>query len=82
LHLGFKQTEDGNQVHDGLWPVIASRCIALNFRWAQPDGVLELYQAGSEGPQWWARYEHLVRDLPDAGILDRCRASKTCPKTI
>ncbi|OYU72348.1 MAG: hypothetical protein CFE45_40385, partial [Burkholderiales bacterium PBB5] len=52
LHLGFNQAEDGRQVHDGMWPIIAGRRIALNFRWAQPDGVLELYQAGSEGPQW------------------------------
>jgi hypothetical protein len=40
LHLGFNQGEDGRQVHDGAWPVIAGRRIALNFRWAQPDGVL------------------------------------------
>ena len=53
LHLGFNQDEVGHMVHDGLWPIIAGRRIALNFRWAQPDGVFELYQAGSEGPQWW-----------------------------
>jgi hypothetical protein len=82
LHLGFNQAEDRSQVHDGMWPIIAGRRIALNFRWAQPDGVLELYQAGSEGPQWWERYEDRVRDLPKAGILDRCRASHTCPKII
>ena len=51
LHLGFNQAEGGAQVHDGMWPIIAGRRIALNFRWAQPDGVLELYQAGSEGPR-------------------------------
>ncbi|KAF4531336.1 hypothetical protein B566_EDAN019455, partial [Ephemera danica] len=48
LHLGFNQDESGQSgkpVHDGLWPIIAGRRIALNFRWAQPDGVLELYQA-------------------------------------
>ena len=48
LHLGFNQDEAGRRVHDGVWPIIAGRRIALNFRWAQPDGVLELYQAGSE----------------------------------
>ena len=69
-------------VHDGLWPIIAGRRIALNFRWAQPDGVLELYQAGSEGPQWWLPQRDEVRGLPAAGILDRCLASKTCPKII
>ena len=50
LHLGFNQDEDGRQVYEGMWPFIAGRRIGLNFRWAQPDGVLELYQAGSEGP--------------------------------
>lgn len=82
LHLGFNQAEDGRQVHDGMWPIIAGRRIALNFRWAQPDGVLELYQAGSEGPQWWAKFPDHVRGLPPAGIQDRCEASKTCPKVI
>lgn len=82
LHMGFNQGENGAQVHDGLWPIIAGRRIALNFRWAQPDGVLELYQAGSEGPQWWASWPDPVRGLPDAGILDRCSASGTCPKVV
>ena len=82
LHLGFNQDEKGRQVHDGAWPIIAGRRVALNFRWAQPDGVLELYEAGSEGPQWWAAYEDHVRHLPRRGILDRCRASGTCPKII
>ena len=82
LHLGFNRGEAGNRVHDGLWPIIAGRRIALNFRWAQPDGVLELYQAGSEGPQWWLPHPDPARGLPSAGILDRCEATKTCPKII
>lgn len=82
LHLGFNQGEDGRAVHDGLWPIIAGRRIALNFRWAQPDGVLELYQAGSEGPQWWLRHDDPVRGGPARGILDRCLATATCPKVM
>jgi hypothetical protein len=82
LHMGFNQAEDGKQVHEGMWPIIAGRRIALNMRWAQPDGVLELYQAGSEGPQWWMPHPDPVRGGPDAGILDRCLASKTCPKIV
>ncbi len=82
IHLGFNQDEAGKQVHDGAWPIIAGRRIALNFRWAQPDGVLELFQAGSEGPQWWVPWPDTVRKLPERGILDRCTASKTCPKII
>ena len=82
LHLGFNQAEDRRQVHDGMWPIIAGRRVALNFRWAQPDGVLELYQAGSEGPQWWSGYKDKVRGLPKASILDRCEKSRTCPKIV
>ena len=82
LHLGFNQSETGSWVHDGMWPIIAGRRIALNFRWAQPDGVLELYQAGSEGPQWWDTFPDPVRGLPPAGIQGRCAASNTCPKII
>ena len=82
IHLGFNQDEAGRQVHDGAWPIIAGRRIALNFRWAQPDGVLELYQAGSEGPQWWSDFPDDVRGLPTNGILDRCQQSATCPKVF
>ena len=82
LHLGFNQAEDGSRVHEGMWPIIAGRRIALNFRWAQPDGVLELYQAGSEGPQWWLPHPDPVRGHPAAGILDRCTTTRTCPKII
>jgi hypothetical protein len=82
LHLGFNRDERGGKVHDGMWPIIAGRRIALNFRWAQPDGVLELYQAGSEGPQWWLPHPDPVRAHPAAGILDRCLATDTCPKII
>ncbi len=82
LHLGFNRDESGKQVHDGLWPIIAGRRVALNFRWAQPDGVLELYQAGSEGPQWWLPNADPVRGGPTAGLLDRCQATNTCPKIV
>ena len=82
LHLGFNRDESQRQVHDGLWPIIAGRRIALNFRWAQPDGVLELYQAGSEGPQWWLPHPDPVRGGPAAGLMDRCTATRTCPKII
>ena len=82
LHLGFNQDEAGRKVYDGAWPIIAGRRVALNFRFAMPDGVLKLYEAGSEGPQWWAPWPDPVRGLPARGILDRCTASNTCPKII
>jgi len=82
IHLGMNEDEARRIVHDGAWPLIAGRRVANNSRWGQPDGVLELYQMGSEGPQWWTRWEDRVRDLPPRGILDRCEHSKTCPKIV
>jgi hypothetical protein len=82
LHLGFNQDEAKRQVHDGMWPIIAGRRIALNIRWAQADGAMALYQAGSEGPQWWVPWPDATRGLPARSILDRCTATKTCPKII
>jgi Alpha/beta hydrolase domain len=84
LHLGFNQAENGKAVHDGMWPIIAGRRISLNTRFAQPDGVLELYQLGSEGPQWWLPAKDPIRDSKGkaAGILDRCTATNTCPKIL
>ena len=82
IHLGMNQDEAGRIVHEGAWPLIAGRRVANNSRWGQPDGVLELYQMGSEGPQWWVKWPDEVRDLPTAGILDRCKKSRTCPKIV
>jgi hypothetical protein len=82
LQLGFNQDERNRQVYDGMWPIIAGRRLSLNTRFALPDGVLKLYEAGSEGPQWWTKWPDPVRGLPETGILDRCTASSTCPKII
>jgi alpha/beta hydrolase family protein len=84
IHLGMNQDEAGRIVHEGAWPIIAGRRVANNSRWGQPDGVLELYQMGSEGPQWWTPWPDTVRALPTGSILDRCYATvpNTCPKII
>jgi hypothetical protein len=82
LHLGFNQDEQNRQVDDGAWPIIAGRRLALNTRFAMPDGVMRLYEPGSEGTQSWGPWPDPVRGLPAAGILDRCTASHTCPKII
>ena len=76
----FDDDDANRRVHDGAWPIIAGRRVSLDSRWAQPDGVLELYQMGSEGPQWWPRFPDRVRNLPTRGILDRCEETDTCPK--
>jgi len=82
LQLGFNEGLDGRRVYDGMWPIIAGRRISLNTRFAMPDGILMLYQAGSEGPQWWSDWPDAARGLPSAGILDRCTASRTCPRVF
>jgi hypothetical protein len=82
LHLGFNQDEAGRQVYDGAWPIIAGKRIALNYRFAMPDGVSKLYEPSSEGTQSWTAWPDPVRGLPAAGVLDRCTASHTCPKIV
>ena len=82
LHLGFNEDEQGRRVHDGSWAQRAGRRLALNFRFAMPDGVLKLYEPGAEGPLWWESWPDDARGLPSAGILDRCKASRTCPKVV
>lgn len=80
IHQGFNEDEAGRIVHEGAWAIIAGRRVASNVRWGQPDGVLELYQLGSEGPQWWVPWPDPARNLPAVGILDRCSATRTCPR--
>ena len=82
IHLGMNEDEAGRIVHEGAWPLIAGRRVANNSRWGQPDGVLELYQMGSEGPQWWLSFPDTARGLPADGILDRCTRTNTCPKIV
>ena len=82
IFLGMNEDEAGRIVHEGAWPLIAGRRVANNSRWGQPDGVLELYQMGSEGPQWWHQFPDRVRNLHPGGILDRCELSGTCPRIV
>ena len=82
IFLGMNEDEKGRIVHEGAWPLIAGRRVANDSRWGQPDGVLELYQMGSEGPQWWHSFPDRVRDLHPGGLLDRCSGSNTCPKIV
>ena len=82
IYAGMNQDEKGRIVHNGAWPQIAGRRVAANVRWGQPDGVLELYQLGSEGAQWWTDYPDPLRGNPTKSIFSRCNLSNTCPKVI
>ena len=80
LLLGFNQDERGRMVWDGMNPHIASRFTDLNRRFAFPGGLVWPYELGHEGPAWWTPWQDTARGRPMAGLLDRCRATKTCPK--
>ncbi|MEN2746762.1 alpha/beta hydrolase domain-containing protein [Sphingomonas sp. T9W2] len=82
ISLGFNQGEDGRRVFDGANPNIAARQVPLNIRFGVPGGAAGLYEPGSEGPLWWSRYDDRVRGRGTASLLDRCRASDTCPKIV
>jgi len=82
IYSGMNQDEAGRTLHQGAWPQIAGRRVATNVRWGQPDGVLELYQLGSEGAQWWVDYPDSVRNLPASSIFHRCNLTGTCPKVV
>ena len=82
IYSGMNQDEANRMVHNGAWPQIAGRRVATNVRWGQPDGVLELYQLGSEGAQWWVDYPDVARNLPASSIFSRCNLTGTCPKVI
>jgi hypothetical protein len=80
IHLGFNQDERNRIVWDGANPHIAGRQLALNFRFAVGGGIANPYEPGSEAVLWWNDYADEVRHRPSAGMLDRCRATNTCPK--
>ena len=82
LHLGFNQDEHGRIVWDGANPNIAARQSPLNFRFASPGGAAGPYEPGSEGVLWWSTYRDEARGRTPASLLDRCRATRTCPKIM
>jgi hypothetical protein len=82
IRLGFNQDEAGRIVWEGSNPNIASRVIDMNRRFASPGTDVELYGLGNEAPLWWEDWNDTPRGRGTAGILDRCRASNTCPKIL
>lgn len=83
VHLGFNEDLEGRIVWDGVFPRIAARQTPINFRFALPGGAVDLYEPGSEGVMWWSAYRDERRGRGEArSLLDRCAATKTCPKVI
>jgi catechol 2,3-dioxygenase-like lactoylglutathione lyase family enzyme len=82
IHLGFNQDESGRIVWDGSNPHIASRVLDMNRRFAVPGGTVSLYELGMEAPLWWSDWNDAPRGRGKSGLLDRCRATNTCPKIM
>jgi hypothetical protein len=82
IHLGFNQDEAGRIVFDGTNPERAARLLAMNVRFGAPSGGAAMYEAGSDGIVWWGAYTDDVRRRPAGSLLDRCRATETCPKVV
>jgi hypothetical protein len=82
VHLGFNADLAGDIVFDGIVPEIAARQTPINFRFAAPGGAATLYEPGSEPVLWWERYADATRGRAAASLLDRCAASRTCPKVV
>ena len=83
IHYGFNEDDSGTRgriVWDGANPHIAARQNPVNLRFARPGGAAGLYDPGSDAVIWWEHRADTTRHRPAAGMLDRCRATKTCPK--
>jgi hypothetical protein len=82
VHLGFNQGEDGKAVFAAIHPTIAARQLALNLRFGNPTGAVDLYEPGSEGVLWWGSHRDLARGRGKNSLFARCSVSKTCPKVV
>ena len=80
ISLGYNQDESGRPVWDGAIPNIAGRQLALNIRFALPDGTATHFVPDGQGPLWWSTWEDTLRGKRPASLLDRCRATNSCPK--
>jgi hypothetical protein len=78
--LGFNEDEDGRRVWDGADSNIAGAMGQFNIRFAQPGNIANIFEPGAEGPLWWENYNDHVRHRGVTGLLQRCRATHTCPK--
>jgi hypothetical protein len=82
IHLGFNQDEENRKVVDAAWPKIDGRQLYMNVRFALPDVITNLYMMADEAPVWWAPYPDKARHFGPEGMLDRCRATHTCPEIL
>ena len=82
IRLGFNQDETRRIVWEGSNPNIAARVLDMNRRFALPGGAVGFYELGTEAPVWWEDWNDVPRGRGTSGLLDRCRATNSCPKIM
>jgi hypothetical protein len=65
-----------------VFPRIAARQTPIILRFGLPGGAAGVYEPGSEPALWWGTYHDRTRGRRPASLLDRCTATKSCPKVI
>jgi hypothetical protein len=86
LELGFNESEEHEQVFEGMQPHIGSVRNYINVRFAQPGRLAgtqhtEKQYPGPESPlSYHQSHDHLTGIT--AGILDQCQRTNTCPKIV
>jgi hypothetical protein len=86
LELGFNESEEHEQVFDGMQPHIAAGRDYINVRFSQPGRYSgsqhsEKQYPGAESALTYGKsHDHLTGFT--AGVLDQCRRTYTCPKIV
>jgi Alpha/beta hydrolase domain len=86
IYSGFNEDEAHRIVFEGSIPTVASGRMFLNYRFAQPGRINPaghgfMFFPGSEFPFAYENQTDPFTGKND-GILNRCTASKTCPKVV
>ncbi len=86
LQLGFNADETGTQVFDGIQPHIASGRGSFNVRFGTPGRLSGTEHTEKQYPGLDSPLTYQPTTDPftgqTAGLLDRCRANKTCPLIV
>jgi Alpha/beta hydrolase domain len=86
LDLGFNEDETGKQVFEGMQPHIGSVRNYINVRFSQPGRLAGTQHTEKQypGPESPLTYEATLDPFTGefAGLLDRCRETRTCPKIV
>jgi Alpha/beta hydrolase domain len=85
LQLGFNRDESGQTVFEGANTHLAGKRTIVNERFATPGTGSTQYEypmmPGGEAPLTWEAETDPVSGKP-MGLLDRCIATKSCPRII